>query len=498
MKKTLAGCLAVIALFALASSAGAITCTIDQRPAATLLVPYFAATFLPDGNPSLAGVDTIVTIVNASSAPMLAHVNVFNRRTTLVLDFNIALTGFDVQSMRISDVLSGKLPVTGFDYTAAGSLQDACQRNPLAAIFVNGQGAVDSNGDPAASKGAFLRVNPASPATSQDNTQATTLYPFPAFAIGSAFEFQVLDSLDLGTSDSLGCGTGAVDNIISGLEVGYITIDHANYCNLADPTDPNYYNNDAIGMENNLWGEIIFTSSIGIPTYGLSTVNIESDPSFGTLQAADPATRVRTFYARYWDPNTETQCTNCGSGNAETDLSISAPWDEGFGDQREPLGLKWAARWFDIPAITSNFRVWRSSVTVGPADFCDLLEPEVALTFYDEDEESVLSGPCPSPCVSTPFNFPLETNQRNISEFRPLPNGGAAGWVNMSFVNNSTGDVLDQAWVDYSFEGAIALETILVPGTQLDPSSCNPLGVTGIQTILPTISSIPTGTGPLF
>ena len=34
----------------------------------------------------------------------------------------------------------------------------------------------------------------------------------------------------------------------------------------------------------------------------------------------------------------------------------------GFGDQREPLGLKWAARWFDLgPSITSNFRVWRSS-----------------------------------------------------------------------------------------------------------------------------------------
>ena len=45
MKKTLVACLAVAALFAVATSASAITCTQDHRPAATLLIPYFQATF---------------------------------------------------------------------------------------------------------------------------------------------------------------------------------------------------------------------------------------------------------------------------------------------------------------------------------------------------------------------------------------------------------------------------------------------------------------------
>ena len=54
-------------------------------------------------------------------------------------------------------------------------------------------------------------------------------------------------------------------------------IDHANYCNLSNPTLPAYYANDAIGMENNLWGEFIFTSGLGIPTYAMSTVNLEAD-----------------------------------------------------------------------------------------------------------------------------------------------------------------------------------------------------------------------------
>ena len=43
MKKVLIACLAVAAVFAFANSASAVTCTSDQHPAATLLVPYFQA-----------------------------------------------------------------------------------------------------------------------------------------------------------------------------------------------------------------------------------------------------------------------------------------------------------------------------------------------------------------------------------------------------------------------------------------------------------------------
>ncbi|HLN79460.1 MAG TPA: hypothetical protein VK185_00545, partial [Candidatus Bathyarchaeia archaeon] len=88
MNKTFLTCMAVLALLAVASGAGAITCTIDQRPAATLLIPYFQATFNADGTilgTGATSLDTLVTIGNASSAPMIAHVSVFNDRTELVL-----------------------------------------------------------------------------------------------------------------------------------------------------------------------------------------------------------------------------------------------------------------------------------------------------------------------------------------------------------------------------------------------------------------------------
>ena len=500
MKKTLMTCLAIATLFAIAGSASAITCTIDQHPAATLLVPYFEATFNPDGSPLGEGVnsrDTIVTICNASAAPMITHWNVFNERTQLVLDFNVALTGFDCQSVRMSRILSGHIPSTGF--VSGGVLRDACQNNV-------GAGATNSKIYPA--NNGFIRVDPASPATSLDNNLASTILPDPAWGAGSDFAFQVLDSLDE-TDDAFGCR--GVDKVITNPIRGYLVIDHANYCNLSNPSDPNYYFNDAIGMENNLFGEVIFTSGSGIPTMGGSTVNIEAATDSTTGQSAGRpfenqvagGPRARTFYARYWDPATESFCTNAG-------LLATSPWNCAIGDAREPLGLKYAARWFNDPAVTSNFNVWRASSgdledLSGPptpaSAICTDELPSVGLVFFDEDENSVSQGCTVSPCPETPeFNFPLETQRVNITAFSGALPSANAGWVSMSFFNNTQGASnnfgnLDQAWVEYDFQGPGAFLSASVPGTQLDPSSCNPLGVTGVQTIDPVIPTV-VGTGP--
>jgi hypothetical protein len=48
MKKTFLTCMAVLALFAIAGSAGAITCTIDQRPLRRCSLPRFAVSLNGD------------------------------------------------------------------------------------------------------------------------------------------------------------------------------------------------------------------------------------------------------------------------------------------------------------------------------------------------------------------------------------------------------------------------------------------------------------------
>jgi hypothetical protein len=500
MKKTFLTCMAVVALFAIATGASAITCTIDQRPAATLLIPYFQATFNADGTILGAGptaLDTLVTIGNASSAPMIAHVNVFNERTELVLDFNIALTGFDIQSFSVASVLRGNLPVTPINQSHVPEVKDSnqvlttgdvCQRNPSSIVY------------PTA--GGYLRVKPTSPATGLDNQLATVSYPAGPFP--TAFLFQVLDSLDT-TKDTNTCG--GVDNVITNPIHGYITIDHANYCNLSNPSDPAYYTNDAIGMENNLFGDYIFISGAGIGTNGFAAVAIEADASLADTTAA-PTTLAgvagrRTFYRRYVTSADPLGCLN----------TFPAPqngFDCGGGDQREPLGLKYAARWFDsAPAVTSFFNVWRgsavpSSVNGGLADLlgftvgkCNTSEPTVSLTFFDEDENTVTQGVCPSPCTQPTFNFPLETQRTSITAFSH-PNW-PAGWVSMEFFNNTgpVGGVLDQAYVTYDIQGAGAFLSAGVPAAQLDPTNCSPLLVPpgSVTQSVPSIPQI-VGTGP--
>jgi hypothetical protein len=421
---------------------------------------------------------------------------VFNERTELVLDFNIALTGFDCQSMSMARTLQGFLPATPVTTAHAASANDACQRNPNAGVY-----------SPPVVTGEYLRIRPVDTATDLDNTLATTLYPQPAWPAGSDFAKGVLDSLDV-TDDSIGCG--GVDGNITNPIHGYLVIDHANYCNLSNPSDPLYYSRDAIGMENNLFGEVIFTSATGLPTSGGSTVNIEADRSLDGTDTTDSVPK-RTFYRRYWSitgPPAEIRCTNCGSGVPGHDLDVDSPWNTGVGDLREPLGLKYASRWFQNAAVSTFFRVWRGGSgsrkdLTGPIDadtglpLCANSEPAVILDFFDEDEHGVSTDVCPSPCSNPPVNFPLETQRTPVTNFTRPP-GAIAGWVSMRFFNPSasTATKLDQAWVEYEFNGATAFLSVSAPGTQLDPSTCNPLAVpSGIVVVTPVIPTVPTGTG---
>ena len=67
----------------------------------------------------------------------------------------------------------------------------------------------------------------------------------------------------------------------------------------------------------------------------------------------------------------------------------------------------------------------------------------------------------------------------------------------MEFFNSSAPNSgrFDQAWVEYDFEGPTSFISAGQPATQLDPSNCNPLGVTGVVTVAPAIPTI-VGTGP--
>src|SRR4030095_11251015 len=119
MKRKALG-LALLCLLGLAGSAGAVICTIDDVPAATLLLPYFEVDLT---NPN--GVTTLFSVNNASDTAILAHVVVWSDLSVPVLDFNIYLTGYDVQTINLRDIfVSGILPRT------ASAAQDTGEAEP--------------------------------------------------------------------------------------------------------------------------------------------------------------------------------------------------------------------------------------------------------------------------------------------------------------------------------------------------------------------------------
>jgi hypothetical protein len=101
-------CLALASLVGLGGQAFAVINTIDDVPAATLLLPYFEVDIV-DPN----GVNTLFSINNASATAVLAHVTVWSDQSVPVLDFDVYLTGYDVQMINLRDIfVNGNLPRT--------------------------------------------------------------------------------------------------------------------------------------------------------------------------------------------------------------------------------------------------------------------------------------------------------------------------------------------------------------------------------------------------
>ena len=122
----------------------------------------------------------------------------------------------------MSDILSGKLPSTpvASDHTAPDSERSSPRR--LSAQPARGR----------LDRGGFL-ARPSrrhdGPASDLDNTPGHDGLSDPGLRPGLTFGQQVIDSLDA-TDDARSCGDNTVDGITEGPAVGYVTIDHANYC----------------------------------------------------------------------------------------------------------------------------------------------------------------------------------------------------------------------------------------------------------------------------
>ena len=86
--------LVATALLAVAGTGHAVTCSYDNVPAATLLVPYFKVSRngSTGGDVPEGGTDTLIALTNVSNTAVIVHATVWNKYSRAILDWNIPMT----------------------------------------------------------------------------------------------------------------------------------------------------------------------------------------------------------------------------------------------------------------------------------------------------------------------------------------------------------------------------------------------------------------------
>lgn len=398
--KKLVLCLALLSLVALGGQASAVIGTVDDVPAATLLLPYFEVDLANTG-----GLTTLFSVNNASATAVLAHVVVWSDLSVPVLDFNIYLTGYDVQTVNMRDIINGTLPRT------ASAGQDP--------------------GDTISPKGVF----------SQDINFASCTGQLPLGPLSATYIDHLKKSLTGQASSLLGgrcAGQVFGDNIAR----GYVTIDTVNNCTLRFPGDAGYFVAGGTGdatNQNVLWGDYFFVTPDENYASGETMVHIEAS-------ATNPETSVPgqyTFYGRY------------------------VTWTAA--DNREPLATNFATRYILGAAFSggTDLIAWRDSKVNQGAFTCPAsmgVRPswyplgQEQIVIFDEQEHpevpqtTPVSPPLPNEGI---IPFPAEA-QRTAVDGEDFPVSFNFGWLFLNLNatvaaagNNPPEDPLAaQAWIE--------------------------------------------------
>jgi hypothetical protein len=389
------------------------------EPAATLLLPYFEQDL-----DNARGPNTVFSVNNASVQAVLAHVTIWSDLSVPILDFNIYLTGYDVQTINLRDVLvNGVLPRTASD----------------------GQDPADA-------------ISPQGPFSQDINfSSCTGILPLPS-PLPSIFLQHMRTSLTGQPSPILGnlcAGRSLGDNIAR----GYITVDTVNKCTLRFPSDTGYFGSGGDATDQNvLWGDYFYINRSQGTAEGNPLVHIVADGS--DPDASTPG--KYTFYGRY------------------------VGWSAA--DHRHPLATNFATRYTDTNSTDTSLVVWRDSKVHQTPFACPAtlnVRPswyplgQENLVIFDETEQAQvpLSSPVSPAPPSTFSPFPAESQRVAIGANLPVP--FAAGWLylNLNSTVTPAGSVppsdpaAAQAWVSVKMGNAAGTFTVGYDAIQLDNAS---------------------------
>ncbi|MEA2561239.1 MAG: hypothetical protein QOH06_2743 [Acidobacteriota bacterium] len=418
--KKLCLCLALMSLLGLGGQAFAVIGTIDDVPAATLLLPYFEVD-LNNAN----GVTTLFSINNASATAVLAHVTVWTDQSVPALDFDVYLTGYDVQTINLRDIFqAGNLPVTA----SAGQ-------------------------DPKDT------ISPQGPVSQDINFASCSVLPYAPGAVSASFRAHLQAWFQGNQSPATGNCAGSKQPDTNILR-GYVTVDTVNACNLFFPSDWAFYA-PFVTDQNVLWGDYFYVNPDPITgnfAEGETLVHIESCPT--CFVPGD-----HTFYGRYngataddaREPLPTTMAArfiNGGPFNGGTDYLV----------------------WREANASDSAY----ACSAQGPASWYPLEATQIVI--FDEQEQPVTNETCPSgdPTCEQEVTIPNEANRVDVEADLLSPFDFGWTWLNLQHtaVTPIYGDTAAQTWVTAVMDAsgryavgfdAIQLDNANAPNTIIIP-----------------------------
>jgi hypothetical protein len=372
------------------------TCDIGLYPAATLLLPYFDVDLTNAG-----GETTLFTITNTSPEERIAAVTLWTDLAYPVITFPIYLTGYDVQSINLYDVIqNGQIaPPRGTGTTVSHTGRFSKRNFEL------------DRSDCASLRGELPEI------TISKLKQAFVLGRVPA-------EGSNPQCVTVGTAHS------------DAHAAGFVTVDVVRTCDTRSPDDAAYWSS-VIAYDNVLTGEWIQVNRSLKFAEGNQMVHIRAIP-----EGEDTATRLalpeiyrsnfpRTFYGRF-------------TGNTRS-------------DGRQPLPSRIASRWIlgGPSEFNSVITIWREAQT-GAGASCiayagNANVPVLELVTFDEAENAVgavFEEPqFPMPPVSGEM-IVIPAQRIEMGGLIPLPDPNAvSGWIYMNLDAPGTTVPLSQAWV---------------------------------------------------
>jgi hypothetical protein len=373
------------------------SCDIALLPAATLLIPYFEV------NLGVAGTETtIVTVTNTSHLPQAFAMTLWTDYGYPVVTFRYYLTGYDVVSINLYDVIrrgqvGGGDRGTGSDVSPVGRL--------------SGPNAETDTDNP--------------------NLDEASCRNLPV-QLPQVYISRMRDAFTLGRFDTVGTVPGCQN--IGGVHtnaVGYATIDVVSACAATLPTDVSYFANE-IGWSNVLMADYLQVDGANDFAQGSPAVHIRAIPEGGTSASRTNNNFTRSFYSHLQPNANRTR------------------------DGRQPLPSTFAARWISGggSGFETFFKIWRGVETPANAA-CAIYDdngakiPMTEVVRFDEEEnpETTFFGTIADPPMGPALWLPATSLTQVEAEHFPVnSNGAVGGWM---YFNLHDGDdaYASQNWV---------------------------------------------------